>query len=464
MKSMSDKTTKPFLALASVLIGAFIGIFSETALNIALPQLMRALELNTGTAQWLVTGYMLVIGIVLPFSSLLTKWFSTRKLVIFGLSDFIIGALISALAPNFIILLIGRILQGGATGILLPLMFTLALQLFPPEKLGSAMGICALVIMFAPAVGPTLTGLILGKLSWHWIFLSFLPFLAVALVIAYLYLPNIGQITRPKVDLLSLFSSIVGFSTLIAGVSFVTEFGWTSLQVILTLVIACLALCFYVYRQLHLETPVLNLQIFALKAFRTGTLLVMLDFAIVLSAMYLLPQYMQKGLLLPVALTGIVMLPGGVVNALMSAIAGRLYDRLGAKLLTRVGFVIALLGTVLFACTTTHSTIVYVITAHVILMIGCPLAMSPAQTYALNALSKEHYADGSTVMNTLQQIVGALATALTTSFLALGQKTYPGSDPAKAFTQGMHYGSYFTIGLVIIALLLSWTIKEQKHA
>lgn len=460
MKNTSDKTAKPFLALASVLIGAFIGMFSETALNIALPQLMSALKLTAGTAQWLVTGYMLVIGIVLPFSSLLTKWFSTRKLVIFGLSDFIIGAIIAALAPNFGILLAGRMIQGIATGILLPLMFTLALQLFPPEKLGSAMGICALVIMFAPAVGPTLTGLILGKLSWHWIFWSFLPFLVVALVIACLYLPNVGQITRPKVDLLSLLSSIVGFSTLIAGVSFATEFGWNSVEVIVTLVIACLALCFYVYRQLHLATPVLNLRIFKLKAFRRGTLLVMLDFAIILSAMYLLPQYMQKGLLLPVALTGIVMLPGGIVNALMSAVAGRLYDRFGAKILTRVGFVIALLGTVMFVCTTTSSTIGYVIAAHVILMIGCPLAMSPAQTYALNALRKEHSADGSTIMNTLQQIVGALATALTTSFLALGQKAYSGSDQAMAFTQGMHYGIYFTIVLVIVALLISLTVKD----
>lgn len=141
---------------------------------------------------------MLVIGIILPFSSLLTKWFSTRQLVILGLSDFIIGILISALAPSFGILLTGRVLQGIATGILLPLMFTLALQLFPPEKLGSAMGICALVILLAAAVGPTVTGMILGKLSWHWIFWSFLPFLALALVAAYLYLPNIGQITRQK--------------------------------------------------------------------------------------------------------------------------------------------------------------------------------------------------------------------------------------------------------------------------
>lgn len=464
MKNMSDKTTKPFLALTSVLIGAFIGMFSETALNIALPQFMHVFSLNAGTAQWLVTGYMLVIGIILPFSSLLTKWFSTRQLVIFGLSDFIIGILISTLAPSFGILLTGRMLQGIATGILLPLMFTLALQLFPPEKLGSAMGICALVIMLAPAVGPTVTGMILGNLSWHWIFWSFLPFLALALVAAYLYLPNIGQITRPKVDLPSLFSSIIGFSTLIAGVNFATGFGWTSLQVLITLALACVTLCFYVHRQVKLKMPILNLQIFTLKAFRLGTFLVMLDFAIILSAMYLLPQYMQKGLLLPVALTGIVMLPGGVINALMSAIAGRLYDHFGVKILTQAGFMIALLGTTMFACTTTHSTIAYVITAHVILMIGCPLAMSPAQTYALNALSKEYSADGSTVMNTLQQIVGALATALTTSFLALGQKTYPGSDPARASTQGMHYGSYFTIGLVIIALLLSWTIKEQRYA
>lgn len=158
---------RPWLAMMALMIGAFVGMLSETSLNIALPQLMQAFHVTNGVIQWLVTGYMLVIGIVLPLSSLLTKWFTTRQLVIFGLVAFIIGAVISAVAPSFAILLTGRMIQGVGTGIVLPLMFTVAMQIFPPQKLGAAMGGCAMVIMLAPAIGPTITGLILGVLSWR---------------------------------------------------------------------------------------------------------------------------------------------------------------------------------------------------------------------------------------------------------------------------------------------------------
>lgn len=161
---------RPWLAMTSMLIGAFVGMLSETSLNIALPSLKLALGVETSTLQWLVTGYMLIIGIILPFSSLISKWFTTRQTVIFALADFLVGTVISATASGFGQLLLGRMIQGIGTGLILPLMFTVAMQIFPPQKLGAAMGVSALVIMFAPAIGPTLTGLLLAKLSWNWIF------------------------------------------------------------------------------------------------------------------------------------------------------------------------------------------------------------------------------------------------------------------------------------------------------
>lgn len=152
------------------------------------------------------------------------------------------------------------------------------------------------------------------------------------------------------------------------------------------LVVGVIVLALYIHRQLNLEEPILNLRVFKTRAFAIGACLVMLDFGIILSAMYLLPMYIQNGLLLPVALTGIIMLPGGVVNALTSAVAGRLYDNVGAKRPAMIGFLIAFVGAVMLALATPHSPVAYIIAAHVILMIGCPLAMSPSQTSALNAL------------------------------------------------------------------------------
>lgn len=454
------KVQKPWLVMSSMLIGAFVGMLSETSLNIALPQLMKAFNVSAATVQLLVTGYMLVIGIVLPFSSLLTKWFTTRQIVIFGLSDFIVGAIIAALAPNFGILLLGRVIQGLGTGLILPLMFTVAMTIFPPYKLGAAMGVCALVIMLAPAVGPTLTGLILGKLTWHWVFWLFVPFLAIGLILAIFGLKNVGQISKPHVDVWSVLESVVGFSALVLGVSFASEWGWGSPLVLGLLVVGIIVLVLYAWRQLHLTTPVLNLHVFRHPAFTLGALGVMLDFAIILSAMYLLPQYLQQGLSLPVALTGMIMLPGGIINAIVSAVAGRLYDTFGAKKPAVAGFLIAVLGVVMLLLSNQHSTLFYIILAHVILMIGCPLAMSPAQTHALNSLSGVESADGSTILNTMQQVVGAVATALSTSFLSLGQHNIAGNMATK-FTNGVHYGLYFTLALAIVGVLIAFNLRKQ---
>lgn len=451
-----------WMAITGLMLGAFVGMLSETSLNIALPQLMDTFSLEAGTAQWLITGYMLVIGIILPFSSLLSKWFTTRQITIFALLDFITGAVISALAPNFGVLLTGRMIQGIGTGMILPLMFTVVMTIFPPYKLGTAMGMCALVIMVAPAIGPTITGLILGKLSWNWIFWFFIPFLLIALLFSVFSLENVGQVTKPHVDVLSLLESIISFSCLVMGASFASSLGWGSPIILSMLIVGIIVLGFYAHRQLNIKNPVLNLRVFAKPAFVKGTIGVMIDFAIILSSMYLLPQYIQKGMLVAVALTGIIMLPGGIANAVVSAFAGRLYDSIGAKKPAVSGFLIAAIGAIMLLLTNKDSSIAYVITAHVILMIGTPLAMAPSQTYALNALEGLESADGSTILNTLQQVVGAIATALATSFLALGQSAYTGNNAAASFTNGSHYGFVFTLVLTILGTIVALNFKSQK--
>ena len=442
----------PKLAMMSMLLGAFVGMFSETSLNIALPTLVQALQVNTGTIQWLVTGYMLVIGIVLPLSSLLNRWFTTRQVIIFALSDFIIGAAISALGSSFAVVLVGRMIQGIGTGLILPLMFAVVMQIFPPQKIGAVMGMCALVIMFAPAVGSTLTGLILGKLSWNWIFWLFIPFLAIALLFAITSLENVGNITCPHVDGLSIVESAIGCSGLVIGASLSSRFGWLSVPVITALATGVVVLAFYTHRQLHLAEPILNLRIFKHRAFAIGTGLVMLDFGIILSSMYLLPMYIQNGLLLLVAMAGMIMLPGGVRNAITSAVAGHLYDNVGAKRPALVGVVLALVGVLMLLTTSTRTTVTFVIAAHVILMIGCPLFMAPSQTSALNALPGISSNDGSKILNTMQQIVGAVATAVATSLLELGRRGTAGTAAAR-FTTGAHYGFCFTLILAIIAFV-----------
>jgi DHA2 family lincomycin resistance protein-like MFS transporter len=455
------KIAHPNIAILGLMIGSFVGMFSETALNIALPSLMTALHVTQGTVQWLVTGYMLVIGICMPLSSLITKWFTTKRIVLFALGAFMIGALISALASVFPIVLLGRMIQGIGTGIVLPLMFSVALQIFPPYKLGTIMGLAALVIMVAPAVGPTLTGLILAKFTWHYIFGLFVPVLLIAFILTAIGLDNIYPQTKTPVDWPSIVASTIGFAGIVMGASMASDLGWLSAQVLVALVIGIVALVIYARRQLRLDQPMLNLKIFKTKQFTIGTLLVMLDFGVILASMYLLPMYLQRVMGLPVALTGIVMLPGGVINAVVSGISGRLYDHNGAKWLARIGFVIAGIGVVILLVSNAQSSVAWIIFGHVVLMIGAPLAMSPVQTYGLSSLKGATSADGSAVMNTLEQVVGAVSTAIATSLIAMGTARQAG---VAGLTSGSHAGFIFVLILVVVALIITTQIKNVKHA
>nr|WP_179394696.1 MDR family MFS transporter [Lacticaseibacillus absianus] len=450
----------PALAMLGLMIGAFVGMFSETALNIALPSLMATLHVTPGTVQWLVTGYMLVIGICMPLSSLLARRFATKRIVSVALGAFMVGALIDATATTFPLVLAGRMVQGVGTGLVLPLMFAVAMQIFPPHKLGTVMGLAALVIMFAPAIGPTLTGLLLATASWHAVFWVFVPLLALALGLTLLALDDVYPRTDAPIDWWSVTLSTLGFGGLVVGVSLAADRGWRSWPVLGALIIGGLALITFSRRQLRQSPPMLNLRVFTRPAFTTGMLLVMLDFGVILATMYLLPTYLQTTMGLPVALCGLAMLPGGLVNALVSALAGRLFDRYGAHWLTRGGFALAALGLGVLLYSDATSPLAVVILGHVILMIGAPLAMSPAQTYALNALDGPLSADGSAVLNTAQQIVGACATAIATSLLALGTHQHMGQ---LGQTVGIHFGFWFALALTGLAFGLAWRIQAPSQ-
>ncbi|MDN6429779.1 MAG: MFS transporter, partial [Propionibacterium sp.] len=194
----------PFRILLGPLLAAFSGLYSEAALNIALPSLMGVFDIPATVVQWLTTGYILAVGVVLPMFGLLLRWIPTRKPVVTAIVLFLVGATIAATAPSFAILLAGRIIQGVATGIMLPLVFNTAIAVYPVSRTGTAMGTIGLVVMFAPTVSPVIAGLLLDRLDWTWIFWSMVPVLLGALLISLVFLKDVRELSRPKVDALSL--------------------------------------------------------------------------------------------------------------------------------------------------------------------------------------------------------------------------------------------------------------------
>lgn len=459
------KVAHPYLALMGLYLGGFTGMYSETALNIALPQLSVAFGVDISLTQWLVVGYMLAIGIVLPFASILMKWFPTRRLTVFALGAFLIGSLVSGFAPSFGIALAGRAVQGIGTGLVLPMMFAMVLEVIPPHKIGSAMGVTALVIMFAPAIGPTLAGFLVGALSWRFIFFSFALILTIGIFFALKFEVNPYEIVKPRIDALSVVASCLGFGGVVFGVGSASLFGWLSAPVVIALIVGIAFLALYAKRQLSMDTPVLDLRAFSYQGFRVGAICMMINFGITLSAMYVLPQYYQNGMLLAVALAGIVMLPGGVVNALVSMAAGKIFDRIGARIPALTGFALSAIGAIMLMLATPESPLAYVIFCHIVMMVGVPLAMSPCQTHALSSLPHRLSTDGSTILNTMQQVLGAVCTAIATNLLAVGQQSYfaaGGTDSTLAFTQGAHLGFAFTLVLAVLGFAFALRIKARK--
>lgn len=457
----------PYLALMGLFCGGFAGMYSETALNIALPQLSMAFSVDVSVTQWLVVGYMLVIGVVLPLAGLLMKWFSARKLTVFALGAFFVGAIVSTAAPSFAVALVGRAMQGVGTGLVLPIMFAMVLEVIPPHKIGAAMGTSALVIMFAPAVGPTLAGALVGAGSWRLVFASFAVIVLVGIVFALKFEVNPYKLTKPSIDGLSIVLSVVGFGGVVFGAGMASSYGWTSPVVLAALVAGAVCLVLYARRQLSMETPIIDVRIFSHQGFRVGAVCMMVNFGVTLSAMYILPQFYQNSMLLAVAVTGVVMLPGGVVNALVSMVAGRIYDRIGARGPALCGFGLSIVGAAALLFATPESSLVYVVACHIVMMIGVPLAMSPCQTHALSSLPRNLSTDGSTALNTMQQVLGAVCTAVATSLLTAGQASYVaagGTDATLAFTQGSHWGFAFALALAVIGFACALRIKVKKRA
>ncbi|MEK4386201.1 DHA2 family efflux MFS transporter permease subunit [Solibacillus sp. FSL W7-1464] len=457
--------------IIAFLIAGFVGLFSETALNMALNSLIADFNINEATVQWLTTGYLLTLGILVPVSGLILQWFTTRQLFSTSLIFSIIGTLVAALAPTFTVLMIARVIQAIGTALLLPLMFNTILVLIPPQNRGKVMGLMGLVISFAPAVGPTISGLILNTLTWHWIFWVCLPVLAVAFIFGTIFMQNVTTLTKPKIDILSIVLSTVGFGGIVYGFSSAGEGGgWGSLEVVLTLVVGVIALVLFAIRQLTMKQPTMDLRAFKYPMFVIGLVLVLVVMMVMLSSMIILPMYLQSVLALSTFTAGLLLLPGGIMNGLLSPIMGGLFDKFGPRWLVIPGLLFILVALYGFSTIDLETTKGFIIGVVIVLMVGISMVMMPAQTNGLNQLPPELYPHGTAIMNTLQQVSGAIGTAVAISLLVSGTKEYLSQpeeatnplNPLLAFVEGAHNAFTFAIIITIIGLVFAFFIKRVK--
>ncbi len=466
-KYICKKQRLKIIPITIVLITAgFFCMLNETVLNMALSVLMTQFNISANTVQWLSTGYMLIMGVSIPLSAFLTKSFTTRELFLTPVIIFLIGTLISGIAPAFSVLLIGRLIQAIGSGILIPNIINTLLIIYPLESRGKALGLFNLVMFCAPAIGPTLSGLILQSLNWRWLFGSIIPFSIITLIMGYIYIQNITQLTKPSLDIMSILLSTISFGGFIYGVN---NIGGIFPKMIIPTIIGCIALIMFSLRQLHMKTPMLDIQLFRYPMFTIGTILIIIMHMVNFATMLILPMFLEGALGLSSFTAGLVMLPGGLINGVISPISGYLYDKFGPKVLILPGFIISAIVFFIFSLTISPKiTIPSIITLHCFSLLAVGMINTPTQTNSLNQLSLESAPHGTAIMNTLQQIAGAFGTSLFVAIMTANQNNYLMKTNANnqnvqtlSLTFGIHRVFIIQVVILIFAVILSLFLNRK---
>jgi DHA2 family lincomycin resistance protein-like MFS transporter len=455
------------LVIAILIVSAFVVILNETIMNVALPRLMADLRIPATTGQWLATAFLLTMSVVIPVTGFLIQRFSTRTLFLAAMTLFAAGTLICATAPGFPVLLAGRVVQASGTAIMMPLLMTTVLNLVPPAGRGVVMGNISIVISVAPAVGPTVSGLILNVLDWRWIFWLVLPIALVALVVGGRLISNVTIPRKVPLDVLSVIISAIAFGGLVYGLSgFGEPTGVGGVGVATTsVVIGALALALFILRQLLLQRTdraLLDLRTFTARNFTFAIAMMSASMIALFGTIIVLPIYMQNVLKLEPIDVGLILLPGGLVMGLLGPVIGRLYDRLNPKVLVIPGAVIV--SGVLFGLSMIgeQTPVALIVLAHVSLSVGLALLFTPLFSAGLGALQPRLYSHGSATVGTLQQLAGAAGTALFIAVLAIvsGTAASAGADEVQATAAGVRAAFLCGALISLSAVVLGFFIRK----
>ncbi|MGC4376850.1 DHA2 family efflux MFS transporter permease subunit [Fictibacillus sp. Mic-4] len=493
--------------LIVLMLGLFLAILNQTLLNVAIPHLITEFGVTTNTAQWLLTAYMLVNGVLIPLSAFLIERFGVRILFLVAMFCFTVGSFICGIAPSFSVMLTGRIIQAVGGGVLSPLVMTIILFVFPPQMRGKGMGIFGLAMMFAPAVGPTLSGWIVEHYTWRILFYGMVPLGLIVLIIAFFKLRNIIEPKKIKLDFFGTVTSLIGVGGLLYGCSEAGNDGWDDPIVLSTIIIGVIFIAIFVVQQIRSKTPLLNFRVFKYDMFSMSSIISVLITVAMYAGMFLLPIYLQNLRGFTPLQSGLLMLPGAIIMGIMSPISGALFDKIGPRPLAVIGLLITAVTTYEFTQLTVETSYSHILILYMIRSFGMSFLMMTIMTAGMNQLPRELNSHGTAMSNTLRQVGGSIGTSLMTtiftnrttfhmssisehantgdpffaaSFQSFVQKVaetmhlpleqakqmavslFTGQVSLQSTVNGINDAFYWATGLTIVGLLLSFFLRDVR--
>lgn len=450
--------------LIILVIGTFLGFLNQTLMNVALPNIMTEFHIGPSQGQWVTNGYMLVNGVMVPLTAFLIQRLTTRKLYLTAVGLFALGTLIAGFANSFAVLVTGRMVQAIGAGVFGPLMNVVVMNLYESDKRGQAMGMIGLALNFAPAIGPTLSGLIITQLSWRFLFLIVAPFIIADFILAFYLLKNIGNTKRLKFDFLGVVLSSIGLGSLLYGFSNAGATAWSDFTVWGFVVIGLIVTALFIWRQITNKTPLLNMAVLTYRQF----VVAMLINVVLMIAMYggalMLPLYIQNVRHYSALISGLILLPGALITALLSPLSGRLYDKYGPRYLTLTGILLTTVGTFSLSMVTLNTPIWLVVVSQLIRQLGLVIVLMPIQTEAFNALPLSLMPDGSAMFTTVRQLAASFGTAalvtVMTQVVVHAGKAHPTHTTLNQL-QGIQVTFLFASVLMIIAATMTTLLKQK---
>lgn len=416
---------------------SFCGVVIETAGNITFPVLMKEFNVTISTVQWMTTGYLLTAAIIMPLSAYLKKNFTSKKLFVVAAILFLLGLIIDAIAPSFSVLVIGRVTQGIGAGIALPLMFNIILEQAPLDKIGLLMGIGTMITAIAPALGPTLGGVIVNSLGWRYIFIIVLPLIVLSLLLGIIFIKNNSDsVQHTKLDLSGFISIAITFISFILAFSNLSNILIKPFNFILPLVIGLIALFIFIHHSLRTKEPLINIRLFAIKKFTQGISAYFIFQIIALGLSFILPNYIQIVNGETATIAGLLVLPGAACGALAAPLSGRLLDNYGPRKPIMVGALLVALGEILFSIFATSLNSVEIIFFYLSIMIGLGQIMGNIMTSSLSLLDNNDNADGNGLFNMVLQFSGAVGTSIISAIVQFGQQISSAATRATKFSFG----------------------------
>ena len=441
---------------------SFCGVLAETAMNIAFPTLITEFQVGTATVQWLTTIYLLTLSIVVPLSGYLKHSLTNKKIFMISTGSFLLGIILAAIAPNFSMLLIGRAVQGIATGLALPLMFNIILEQVPKSKIGMMMGIGTMIPAIAPAIGPIFGGVVITQLGWRYVFILLIPVIVLITVIGLMSIKQVSALRKSSFDLVGLVEIGFVFLGLILGSSNMGEHGFMSPFVMLPLLVSVISGMFYFKHAKGKSHPILRLSLLFDAIFSCHVLSYFIIQLVLMGLVFILPNFVQLVNGLNPQQSGFVIFPGAALGALLTPFAGIILDKFGAKKPIIIGSMTLFISLLLFMVFIPILSPLLIGCLYFMFTLGIGFSFGNIMTNGINSLVEEDQADGNAIIMTFQQVAGAMGTSVIASILAISQsdKTLPIAESTQI---GSRNGLICLLLLIFVELILiRYIFKRQS--